>query len=195
MALTFTKVPLHRRPAFTGTLGAIFGISSVLGPLVGGAFTQNPHTTWRWCFYLNLPIGAATLVIIGFILKVPTAKDAALPLVDKLKQLDPIGTAFFLRGFISVLLALQWGGSTYAWNDGRIIALLVLFGVLIIAFIIVQHIRQEGATVPPRIFKQRSIYAGVLFTVCAGGSMMSFVYFLPIYFQAIQGKSSQHSII
>ena len=178
-------VPLHKRPMYTGTIGGVFGIASVMGPLVGGAFTEQ--VTWRWCFYLNLPIGAVTMVIIFFILKVQDPRDVGLPLADKLKQLDPIGTLFFLPSVICLLLALQWGGSTYAWSDGRIIALLVLFGILMIGFIVVQIIRQENATLPPRIFVQRSILAGVLYTLAAGSAMMIFVYFLPIYFQAIQG--------
>jgi MFS family permease len=180
-------VPLHKRPMFTGTLGAVFGISSVMAPLVGGGFTQNPQTTWRWCFYMNLPIGGFTIVIIGLILNVPNLKENALPFREKLKQLDPIGTVFFLPSIICLLLALQWGGSTYPWSDGRIIALLVVFGVLFIAFVIVQIIRQENATVPPRIFKQRSILAGMAFTVCTGGAMMIFIYFLAVWFQSIQG--------
>ena len=162
-----------------------------MGPLVGGAFTEK--VTWRWCFYLNLPIGAVTMIIIFLILKVQDPRDVGLPLADKLKQLDPIGTFFFLPSVICLLLALQWGGSTYAWNDGRIIALLVLFGILMIGFVAVQIIRQENATVPPRIFKQRSILAGVLYTFAAGSAMMIFVYFLPIYFQAIQGVGAVES--
>ena len=184
-------IPLHRRPIFTGSIGGVFGIASVMGPLLGGAFTEN--VTWRWCFYLNLPIGAVTIVIIALILNVQTPSAANLPTAEKLKQLDPIGTFFFLPSVICLLLALQWGGSTYAWSDGRIIALLVLFGVLMIAFIAVQIIRQEGATVPPRIFKQRSILAGVLYTIGAGSSMMIFVYYIPIYFQAIQGVDAVQS--
>lgn len=184
-------VPLHRRPIFTGSIGGVFGIASVMGPLLGGAFTEQ--VTWRWCFYLNLPIGAVTIVIIALILKVQAPSSASMPTADKLKQLDPLGTFFFLPGIICLLLALQWGGSTYAWSDGRIIALLVLFVVLIVAFVVVQIVRQEGATVPPRIFMQRSILAGVLYTLGAGSAMMIFVYYIPIYFQAIQGVDAVES--
>ena len=148
-----------------------------MGPLLGGALTEN--VTWRWCFYLNLPIGAVTVVIIALILNVQSPSQANLPTSEKLKQLDPIGTFFFLPGIVCLLLALQWGGSTYAWSDGRIIALLVLFVVLFAAFVAVQIIKKEGATVPPRIFKQRSIFAGVLYTVGAGGAMMIMVNPMP----------------
>ena len=134
-----------------------------------------------------------TIVIIAFILNVQSPSSTNLPTSEKLKSLDPLGTIFFLPAIICLLLALQWGGSTYAWNDGRIIALLVLFVVLFIVFIVIQIIRQEGATVPPRIFVQRSILAGVLYTIGAGSAMMIFVYYLPIYFQAIQGVDAVQS--
>ena len=186
-------VPLHRRPIITGLIGGLFGVSSVIAPLLGGAFTENPHVTWRWCFYINLPIGAVVIVIIAFILKVQDPKDIGLPLKDKLKKLDPLGTIVLLPAVICLLLALQWGGSTYAWSDGRIIALLVLFGVLSIVFVAIQIIRQEGATVPPRIIKIRSIYAGMIYSFFAGGSMMIFIYYLADWFQAIQGVSPVES--
>ena len=92
-----------------------------------------------------------------------------------------------------LLLALQWGGSTYAWKDGRIIALLVLFGVLAIAFIAIQFWKQETATVPPRIFKQRSIASGFWFSLCLGAAMIALIYYLPVWFQAIKGLSAIES--
>ena len=108
-------------------------------------------------------------------------------------QLDPIGTAFFLPGVICLLLALQWGGSTYAWNNGRIIALLVIFGVCLCAFVTVQVWLGDMVTVPPRIIKQRSIAAAVWFSLCVGGLMLAVVYFLPIWFQVIKDATPVHS--
>ena len=92
-----------------------------------------------------------------------------------------------------LLLALQWGGSTYAWSDGRIIALLVIFGVLAIVFVAIQSWKQETATVPPRIIKQRSIAAGFCFSLCLGASMIVMIYYLPLWFQAIKGISAVES--
>jgi len=88
---------------------------------------------------------------------------------------------------VCLLLALQWGGTKYAWSEGRIIALFVVFGILIIGFIGVQFWRQDSATVPPRIVKQRSIWSACWFAFCLGGYFFLLIYYLPIYFQAVKG--------
>lgn len=112
---------------------------------------------------------------------------------EQISQLDPIGTAFFFPGIICLLLALQWGGSTYAWNNGRIIALLVIFGICICAFIAVQVWKGDLATVPPHIIKQRSIAAAFWYSICNGGTLMIVIYYLPIWFQAIKDADPVHS--
>lgn len=189
--ITYT-VPLRKRPAYTGLLSAMFGIASVAGPLLGGTFTDK--LTWRWCFYINLPIGAITVIIILFILKLPGTNDTDQSSIrERISRLDPLGTICLIPSLVCLLLALQWGGSTYPWSDRRMIALLVLFGVLMIAFIAIQVWKQEGATVPPRIIKKRSIAAGFFFTICVGASMNLIVYYLPIWFQAIKGASAVKS--
>lgn len=110
---------------------------------------------------------------------------------EKILQLDPLGTLCFLPALICLLLALEWGGSTYAWSNGRIIALLVLFCVLLIAFGLLQVFRSEDrVTVPVRIMKQRSILAGMWFTLFGGGTMVVFTLYIPIWFQAIQGTDA-----
>ena len=181
-------VPLHKRPILQGFMGAVFGISSVIGPLMGGAFTSK--LSWRWCFYINLPVGGLAIAILVLILHLPAAKKAGTPWREQLAQLDPLGTLTSVSGIVCLLLALQWGGSTYAWGNGRIIALLVLSAVLISAFIGVQLWKQETATIPPRIIRQRSIAAGMWSQFCMGSSMMTMVYYIPIWFQAIRGVSA-----
>lgn len=104
--------------------------------------------------------------------------------------MDPIGTALFLPGIVCFILALQWGGATYPWNDGRVIALFVVAGVLLIAFFGVQIWRQEDATTPPRIVKQRSVACGIVYAMCIGGGLISMLYTLPIWFQAVKGTSA-----
>ncbi|KAI0969787.1 major facilitator superfamily domain-containing protein [Xylaria arbuscula] len=184
-------VPLHRRPFWQGMLGAVFGVSSILGPLVGGAFTSN--VTWRWCFYINLPFGGVALAIVIFLLRIPDRPETKISTKSKLSQLDAPGTLALLPAIVSILLALEWGGLTYAWNDRRIIALLTLGIFLGIVFVLVQAFMPKTATIPPRIFKQRSILAGFWTTIVLGSQMMIFVYFLPIWFQAIQGVSAVNS--
>lgn len=176
-----------------GIGGLVFGVASAVGPLLGGAFTDGPG--WRWCFYINLPCGAAVFVLLFIFLRIPTEMRQRKPttLKEKATRLDPLGTFFFLPCIICLLLALQWGGVTYNWSNARIIVLLVLSGVLFVAFIFVQKWKGENATVPGHIFLNRSIIAGAWFCFCNGGSMQAMFYFLPIWFQAIRGASAVES--
>ena len=115
------------------------------------------------------------------------------PLRQQIIQLDPLGTLVFFPAMVCFLIALQWGGVQYAWNNGRIIALFVVSGVLIITFIGLQIWGKENATVPPRIVKQRSVAAGTVFATCIGGVLVTLLYWIAIWFQAVKGTTAVKS--
>ena len=186
-------VPLHKRPQYMGLVGSIFGIASAIGPLLGGAFTDGPG--WRWCFYINLPCGLVVFLLLAIFLHIPPdmLKRDSTTWKEKASRMDPVGTFFFLPCIISLLLALQWGGVTYSWSNARVIVLLVLAGVLLVVFFLVQRWKGDNATVPGRIFVNRSIIAGFWFSFCNGAAMQTLFYFLPIWFQAIKHASAVKS--
>lgn len=186
-------VPIRSRPAFLGAIGGMYGLASVAGPLMGGAFTND--VTWRWCFYINLPLGGITAVGVLFLLKLPEVvqRSKSMSWWQIFINLDPIGTTIFVPAVVCLLLALQWGGSQYNWSNYRIILCFILFAILLFIFIGAQIVLKDKATVPVRVATQRTIAFGSVFAFCLGSSFFIFIYFLPIWFQAIKGTSPVRS--
>ncbi|RYP45712.1 hypothetical protein DL768_007983 [Monosporascus sp. mg162] len=186
-------VPLHKRPKYTGVIGGSIGIAQVLAPTLGGVFTDQ--LTWRWCFWINLPLGGVTLITILFFLPVVpySGSSKAFSLKVLLTRLDVLGTAIIMPAIVALLLALQYGGTKYNWNNWRVILCLVIFSVLTLIWLYHQICLGEKATVPLRIMKQRSVAAGVLFTLTGFSNFFIMTYWVPIWFQSVKGNSAQQS--
>ncbi|KAI9709443.1 MAG: hypothetical protein M1820_003203 [Bogoriella megaspora] len=191
------SVPLRQRPVFSGAAAVVEEIASVCGPLLGGVITDN--ISWRWCFYINLPLGALTLGILIFFFQSPEVpyaeanNPANLSLKEKLARLDLLGTAIFVPGITSMLLGLQFGGSKFGWGDPRIVICFVLFGILLTTFGWWQWRRGDEATLPPRIMSNRNIMFGMWFSLCNASTYSIVGYYMPIYFQAVRGFSAARS--
>lgn len=191
IVLMMSAVPLYKRPLYNGFFSAVLGISSVIGPLLGGAFTSN--VSWRWCFYINLPMGGAAMLVILLALKPAPAMNPGLTLRQKIAKLDLLGELFLFPALICLLLALQWGGSTYAWSNWRIILLFVVFGICLITWVIVQVRTPATATIQLRVISNRSVVAAMWFMFCLASIMLMLLYYLPIWLQAIKNRTAVQS--
>ncbi|TDZ59731.1 Efflux pump aflT [Colletotrichum trifolii] len=186
--LSYT-MPLEKRPLAFGLIGGMWGVASVAGPLLGGAFTES--ATWRWCFYINLPIGAIAMVFVFFLLKLSRKNNPeGKTLLQRLAQLDLLGTVIFIPAIICLLLALQWGGTEYPWKSATIIGLIVGFGLMTVIFIGIQFWQGDQGTLPPYLFKNRNVVCAMLFACFFGAAFFPLIYYLSLYFQAIQGVSA-----
>ena len=148
------------------------------------------YSTWRWCFYLNLPIGGFTLLAVFLFFNFESSSgQKAQGIIDQVKQLDPLGVLLFVPCMVCLILALQWGGSTYPWSAPTIIGLLVTFAVLFLIFIFVEVMTPKTAMAPTRVILNRSIAACMLYMLLLSGAMMSIIYYLTIWFQTAKGDS------
>jgi len=172
-------IPLRDRGKYQGALGAVFGVTTVLGPLLGGLFTD--HLSWRWVFYINVPV-AAVILVLSFRL-LPSTKAVARPVIDYL------GIAFVSAGSGALILATSWGGTQYAWGSATIIGLFVASVVLLAIFVMVE-LRASDPVLPMRLFRGNVFSISSVLSFIVGFALLGAMTFLPTYLQYCQGVSA-----
>ncbi|EIW76480.1 MFS general substrate transporter [Coniophora puteana RWD-64-598 SS2] len=179
---------LEIRPALFGAISVVFAIASVMGPLVGGAFAER--VTWRWCFYMNLPIGALSLLISYFMpyIKAPSNNSAvAKSTFQKFKEIDWLGFLISSGSFVAFLFPLQFGGNTYSWGSSHVIIPLVLSGVGFILFLGWQHYVGDRALLPKSVIR-RPLIGACFIAFCDFYAVNVGIYYIPLWYQS-QGRS------
>lgn len=176
MAIVGDIVTPRERGKYQGLFGAVFGVTSVLGPLLGGFFTQ--HLSWRWVFYINLPIGVVALLVIAAVLHIPVRRTK--------HTIDYLGTFLIAAVATALVLVASLGGSTWAWGSFQIIALAVLAVVLLVAFVATER-RAVEPVLPLKLFRIRTFTLVAVISFVIGFAMFGAMTYLPTFLQVVHG--------
>ncbi|MGW8487318.1 DHA2 family efflux MFS transporter permease subunit [Streptomyces sp. NPDC055886] len=174
MAIVGDLVTPRERGKYQGLFGAVFGVTSVLGPLLGGFFTE--HLSWRWVFYINLPIGVVALGVIAAVLHIPVRREK--------HTIDYLGTFLIAAVATSLVLIASLGGTTWAWTSPQIIGLAVLAVVLLVAFIAAER-RAVEPVLPLKLFRIRTFTLVAVISFVIGFAMFGAMTYLPTFLQVV----------
>ncbi|PBP18798.1 major facilitator superfamily transporter [Diplocarpon rosae] len=175
---------MRNRGAYYGVIGMVWALACALGPILGGVFTEK--VSWRWCFYINLPITGTVFIMLFFFLHLHNPRT---PVWDGLKAVDWTGSLTVVGGTLMLLLGLEFGGVTHPWDSATVICLIV-FGVLVGGLFILNEWKFARYPVMPlRIFKHRSNIASLGVCFCHGFVFIAGTYYLPLFFQAVLGAT------
>jgi EmrB/QacA subfamily drug resistance transporter len=179
MAVIGDLVPPRERARYMGMIGGVFAVASVAGPLLGGLLVDQ--LSWRWVFYVNLPVGAAALAVI--VTRLPRSERG------ERRPVDVLGGLLLTAAASAIVLVTSWGGGEYAWDSPTIVAL-ALTGAVSLAAFIARERRAADPVLPLSLFANRAFAAAGLSAFLVGVSMFGLVTFLPLYLQVVDGASA-----
>ncbi|KAI0327038.1 iron permease [Cubamyces sp. BRFM 1775] len=183
-------VPLAERGTYQGMLILVWAFAGAIGPAIGGSFAED--ASWRWLFYLNLPLSGISFVLVAVFLRVRTPEGS---MREKLRRVDWLGNFIIIAGTTLALLALTWGGIRYPWSSAHVLAPLILGGVLILTFFVYEHYVPIEPTTPLDILQNWTALSGNIATFIHGIVTMTTMFYLPVYFQACMDATPINSSV
>lgn len=175
LAISAAILPTRLQPIFTSLMGAAYGLGAVVGPLIGGALTTK--VGWIWCFWINLPPGAAVILVVGLWVRPPYAASGE-SVLRRLRQMDWAGAVLLLASTTCLLTALQEGGISKPWGSARVVGLFVGFVSMFAAFVWLQYYLGENASINLRLLRSRTGCFTSIYSFTVGASYYSILYYV-----------------